>query len=52
MAVHKAPRIEKGSPFILGANKVAAGYNFAVEVPEKTEASLLLYYKKSKERGF
>lgn len=49
MAVHKVPRIEKGSPFILGANKVAAGYNFAVEVPEKTEASLLLYYKKSKE---
>lgn len=49
MAVRKAPRIEQGYPLALGANKVTEGYNFAVEIPENTEAFLLLYYKKSKE---
>lgn len=48
MACRKITRIEPGYPLLLGANKVAEGYNFAVEIPDGTEASLLLYRKNSR----
>ena len=43
----KTIQAEKGYPLLLGANKWNEGYNFAVEVPEETKASLLLYRKHS-----
>lgn len=48
MAGRTVTRIEPGYPLLLGANKVDGGYNFAAEIPDGTEASLLLYRKKSK----
>lgn len=48
MACRKITRIEPGYPLLLGANRTAEGYNFAVEIPDDTEAFLLLYHKKSK----
>lgn len=49
MAVQKITRIEPGYPLMPGANRVEASYNFAVETADNTEASLLLYRKRSKE---
>lgn len=37
-----------GNPMLPGVTKVAEGYNFTVQVPEETEASLLIYKKKGK----
>lgn len=48
MPSHKITRIEKGFPLFLGANKIHNGYNFALEVPKGTEASLVLYRKRGK----
>lgn len=45
MESQKKIRIGQGYPLLLGANKVAEGYNFAVEVPEGTEAAVVLYRK-------
>lgn len=49
MAIRKITRIEPGSPLVLGANRVADSYNFAVETADDTEVSLLLYPKNAKE---
>lgn len=43
----KTIQVEKGYPLLLGANRWNEGYNFAVEISEETEASLLLYRKHS-----
>ena len=39
---------EKGNPFLLGANRTAEGYNFALDVPEGETVKLLLYKKGGK----
>lgn len=39
---------EKGNPFLLGANRTAEGYNFALDVPEGETIKLLLYKKGGK----
>lgn len=44
---YKVELAKMGYPFMLGANKMSEGYNFAVQVPEGTEASLVLYKKKT-----
>lgn len=41
--------IRPGSPERLGAFRTADGYNFAVELPERTPVSLLFYKKGSRE---
>lgn len=41
-------KTKKGLALIAGANKFLNGYNFAVEVPKGSEASLLLYKKRAK----
>lgn len=46
MAREKAIRLERGNPLIPGVHKCSGGYNFAVEVPEESKVSLLLYRKK------
>lgn len=48
MASQNKSRIGQGYPLLPGANKMAEGYNFAVEVPDGAEASLVLYYKGAK----
>ena len=49
MTNQKMIAAEAGCPLILGANRMQGGMNFALEVPEEAEASLLLYRKKAKE---
>lgn len=49
MAAQNITPIEPGYPLVLGANRIADCYNFALEMPENAQASLLLYYKKSKQ---
>ncbi len=49
MEAWKKIRVMPGYPLVLGANKMADGYNFALEIPREKQASLLLYYKKSDE---
>ena len=39
---------EKGNPFLLGANRTAEGYNFALDVPGGETVKLLLYKKGGK----
>ncbi len=39
---------EKGNPFLLGANRTAEGYNFALDIPEGETVKLLLYKKGGK----
>lgn len=41
-------KTKKGLALVSGANKFSNGYNFAVEVPQGAEASLLLYKKRAK----
>lgn len=48
MANQRTARRNPGYPLILGVNRLANGYNFAVEAPEDAEVSLLLYYRKAK----
>ncbi|EJX03281.1 glycogen debranching enzyme GlgX, partial [gut metagenome] len=48
MASRKMPCVMQGYPWLPGENPLGDGYNFTVEVPEGTEASLLLYYKNAK----
>lgn len=47
MAAQHLKRVEKGSPLLLGTNRIGNGFQFAIEAPETAEVSLLLYYKKS-----
>lgn len=47
MATHEISCVKQGYPLVLGANRMANGYNFAVEVPDEQEAFLLLYHKNS-----
>lgn len=49
MASRGITRISAGYPLVLGVNKIAGGYNFALEIPDQSEASLLLYRKKNEE---
>lgn len=44
---YKKELAKLGYPQILGANKISEGYNFAVQVPEGVDASLVLYKKKA-----
>lgn len=44
----KKIKAQPGYPLVPGANQMMHGYNFAVEVPQDVEASLLLYRKKSR----
>ena len=46
---NKSVTVLPGYPLLLGANQMADGYNFAVEVQEDAEVFLLLYRKKGKE---
>lgn len=43
MAICKKHETEPGCPGRLGVNQREGGYNFAVVIPDETEASLLLY---------
>lgn len=47
MAERRKIKTEKGLALVPGANKLAGGCNFAVEVPEGSRASLVLYKKRS-----
>ena len=38
---------QPGYPLLYGANKIADGYNFAVEAEEESQVSLLFYKKKT-----
>ena len=42
---------QPGYPLLYGANKIADGYNFAVEAEEESQVSLL-FYKKKEEAPF
>ncbi len=48
MADRKIDRVKQGFPLLPGANQTTEGYNFALELPYGTEASLVLYRKMSK----
>ena len=37
---------QPGYPLLYGANKIADGYNFAVEAEEESQVSLLFYKKR------
>lgn len=43
MVERRKIRTEKGLALVPGANKLSGGCNFAVEVPEGSQASLVLY---------
>ena len=45
MDKHVSFAVCKGNPVILGANRVPAGMNFALEVPVEAKAALVLYRK-------
>ena len=45
MAESRKMKTEKGLALVPGANPLADGCNFAVEVPEDSRASLILYKK-------
>ena len=47
MAESRKMKTEKGLALVPGANPLADGCNFAVEVPEDSRASLILYKKRS-----
>ena len=47
MAERRKMRTEKGLALVPGANQLANGCNFAVEIPEGSKASLVLYKKRS-----
>ena len=47
MAESRKMKTEKGLALVPGANPLADGCNFAVEVPEDSKASLILYKKRS-----
>lgn len=49
MEAQKKIHVRPGYPLILGANKMAEGYNFALEIPKEKKVSLLLYYKNSED---
>ncbi len=49
MEEQKRIHARQGYPLVLGANRIADGYNFALEIPREKTASLLLYRKKSQE---
>ena len=46
---NKSVIVTSGYPLILGASRMADGYNFAVEAEEDSEVFLLLYRKSGKE---
>ena len=46
MVERRKIRTEKGLALVPGANKLSGGCNFAVEVPEGSQASLVLYKKR------
>ena len=46
---NKNVTIQPGYPLLTGANKMADGYNFAVEADEEARVCLLLYRKRAKE---
>lgn len=48
MVERRKIRTEKGLALVPGANKLSGGCNFAVEVPEGSQASLVLYKKRSR----
>ena len=48
MAESRKMKTEKGLALVPGANPLADGCNFAVEVPEDSRASLILYKKINK----
>lgn len=48
MTDSKKIKTKKGLALVSGANEFLNGYNFAVEVPEGAEASLVLYKKRAK----
>lgn len=45
---NKSATLQAGYPLLLGANKMADGYNFAVEAEEDSRVFLLLYKKRAK----
>ena len=47
MAERRKMRTEKGLALVPGANQLANGCNFAVEMPQGSKASLVLYKKRS-----
>lgn len=49
MATQNITPIEPGYPLVLGANRIADCCNFALEIPDNAQASLLLYYKRSRQ---
>lgn len=48
MAERRKIKTEKGLALVPGANKLSNGYNFALEVPEGSSASLVLYKKRAR----
>lgn len=49
MADQKVIKTEQGYPLLPGTNRIGNGINFALEVPEGAQASLLLYRKRGKQ---
>lgn len=48
MAERRKIKTEKGLALVPGANKLSDGYNFVLEVPEGSNASLVLYKKRAR----